>query len=71
MARPAIDVSQMTPDERLDLIGELWDSLTPEDVPLSAEQRAELHRRLERLDAEGSQGSPWSEVLARIRSAKR
>ncbi len=70
MARPALDIAQMTPDERLDLIGELWDSLTPADVPLSDEQRAELNRRLDRLDAEGSRGSAWSEVVARIRSPR-
>ncbi|MEZ4222573.1 MAG: addiction module protein [Polyangiaceae bacterium] len=70
MARPALDISQLTPDERLDLIGELWNSLDPADVPLSDEQRAALNRRLDRLEIEGSRGSPWSDVVARIRTPR-
>lgn len=67
MGRPALDISQLTPDERLDLIGELWDSLAPQDVPLTPEQREELRRRVERVNADGSIGSPWADVEARIR----
>lgn len=67
MGRPALDISQLTPDERLDLIGELWDSLTPQDVPLTPEQREELRRRVDRVNADGSTGSPWPDVEARIR----
>jgi len=67
MARPALDLSQLTPEEKLDLIGELWDSLDDTDVTLSPEQQHELTSRLDRLEREGVSGSPWHEVEARIR----
>lgn len=71
MGRPAVDISQLTPDERLELIGELWDSLTPHDVPLTPEQRDELRRRVDRVNADGSTGSAWADVEARIRRRAR
>jgi putative addiction module component (TIGR02574 family) len=49
MAKPAIDISQLSPEERLDLIGELWDSLDDSSVVLSDQQRAELRRRMDRV----------------------
>jgi len=35
MARPALEISKLTPAERLQLVEELWESLcdTPEAVP--------------------------------------
>ena len=41
-----IDISGLSVQERLDLLGDLWDSLAPEEVPVTDEQRAELDRRL-------------------------
>jgi putative addiction module component (TIGR02574 family) len=69
MARPAVDIAKLTPAERLQLVEELWDSLcdTPEAVPLTEAQRAELDRRLDDLDQEGPSGIPWDEVVRRIR----
>jgi putative addiction module component (TIGR02574 family) len=29
---PTLDISRLSPKERLDLIGELWDSLAAEEV---------------------------------------
>ena len=37
-----LDISRLTPKERLDLIGELWDSLSATDVRLTPAQEAEL-----------------------------
>ena len=66
----AIDIARLSPQERLALLEELWDSLsrTPEAVPMTEAQREELDRRLDELDREGPQGIPWNEVLDRIRS---
>jgi len=69
MARPAIDIDKLTPDERLQLIEELWDSLSAEErdaIPLTAEQEAELDRRLEALEREGPAGISSDELFARI-----
>jgi putative addiction module component (TIGR02574 family) len=45
-----LDIARLTPQERLDLIGELWDSLAAEDVPLTPAQEAELARRAAAFD---------------------
>jgi putative addiction module component (TIGR02574 family) len=66
---PTIDIAKLSVPERLDLLEELWDSLsaTPEGVPLTNAQRVELDRRLDELDREGPTGIPWEEVVRRIR----
>ena len=69
-----IDISKLSVDERLDLIGELWDSLSaePDTVPLTDGQREMLDERLDRLDRDRKLGLPLGipadEVLDRIRS---
>ena len=66
----AIDIAKLSPEERLELLEQLWDSLsaTPEAIPLTDAQREELDRRLDDLDREGPVGIPWNEVLDRIRA---
>lgn len=74
MSRPAVDIDSLSPDERLDLIEDLWDSLaaTPEKIPLTAAQRAELDRRLDRLESsEAVQGVTWDEAVDRLRNPNR
>jgi putative addiction module component (TIGR02574 family) len=61
---PAIDYSHMTPAEKLDLIGEIWDSIEAGDIPLTAEQAAELDRRLATLDEDIELGMTAAESLA-------
>lgn len=63
MSRAAIDIDQLSPQERLDLIEKLWDSLSDDDVPLTDSQRQELEHRLDALDREGPVGVPWEQVL--------
>jgi putative addiction module component (TIGR02574 family) len=64
MAKPALDLSSLTPDEKLQLIDDLWGSLRPEDFALTDDQRAELDRRLDRLERDGPVGTPWEDVRA-------
>jgi putative addiction module component (TIGR02574 family) len=45
-----LEIARLTTQERLDLIGELWDSLAPKDVDLTPAQAAELGRRLQTFD---------------------
>ena len=70
VAKPAIDLSSLTSDEKLELIDELWQSVRPEDLALTPETRAELDRRLEKLDREGPVGIAWADVRAEMVSAK-
>ena len=72
MARPEIDINKLTPEERLDLIEELWDSLSthPAKIPLTEAQAKELDRRVAEMDEDDSLGIPWETVLAQIRQPK-
>jgi len=67
---PTIDIANLSAEERLRLLEELWESLsaTPEAVPLTNAQREELDRRLDELDRDGPVGIPWEDVLRRIRT---
>jgi putative addiction module component (TIGR02574 family) len=59
---PPLDIAKLTPRERLDLIGELWDSLAPEDVRLTSAQDAELARRMATFDADRKTAIPWEQI---------
>jgi putative addiction module component (TIGR02574 family) len=69
MAKIEIDINKLTPEERLDLIEELWDSLSadPAKIPLTDAQAKELDRRVAEMDQDKSLGIPWETVLAQIR----
>jgi putative addiction module component (TIGR02574 family) len=74
MTQRVVDVEQLTPEEQLDLIGELWNRLSkaPENVPLTEAQRAEIDRRSEELDQDARAGRPlgipWDEVFRQVRA---
>ena len=73
MSKRAVDIAALTPEERLSLLEQLWDSLTatPEAIPLTEAQRDELDRRLNDLEVDGPVGIPWEDVLSRIRNRSR
>jgi putative addiction module component (TIGR02574 family) len=66
MAKPAIDLAALTPDEKFELIDDLWGSLKPEDFALTGEQQAELDRRLDRVGRDGPIGTSWDDVRAKM-----
>lgn len=66
MPTPVLDFSHLTPDERIELAEQLWDSLDPAAVGPDDEQAAELRRRRADLAADGDRGEPWEAVLAEI-----
>jgi putative addiction module component (TIGR02574 family) len=66
MAKPALDLSTLTPDEKADLIDDLWSSLRSDELMLTPDQKAELDRRLERLDRDGPVGTPWETVRGQM-----
>lgn len=74
MAIPAFDYRGLSVADRLQLVGEIWDSIadeanaSPEVLPLSDDQRAELDRRVAEYDADPSSGIPMDESLSRIRA---
>lgn len=60
--------STMSVPERLELIGEIWDSIpeSPEALDLPESHRDELERRLAAADAHPEAGIPWEEARARL-----
>jgi len=66
MSEPAIDIGRLSPEQRLRLLEQIWDSLSDNDIPLTEAQREELDRRLDDLEREGPRGIPWEEVLDRL-----
>ena len=66
MSSPIFDFSHLSPEERIQLAEELWDSLTPSDLPLAEELGAELDRRLERHREDPGRGRPAEDVLRDI-----
>jgi putative addiction module component (TIGR02574 family) len=59
-------LARLTPDERLDLIGQLWDSLGDADIPLPEAQKAELARRLSSLDQDRAHAVTWEQLRAEL-----
>lgn len=69
----ALNVAELSRDEKLDLLDRLWESLgqDPEALPLTSSQREELDRRLDELEAEGPIERSWDEVVAQSRARAR
>jgi len=67
MGHPAVNLGDLSPKEKLELLGEIWDRLSqrPVNVPLSPEQRQELDSRLDALEEDINAGRPlgrpWSD----------
>lgn len=73
MGEAAINIDDLTPEDRLRLLERLWDSLAarPENVPFTAAQRLELDRRLDEIERGDTAGIPWTEVLQQVRRRAR
>ncbi len=76
MDESPVKIESLSKDERLDLLERLWDSLsaTPDDVPVTQAQVAELDRRSKALDRDVAKGRalgvPWDEVVRQLRARR-
>ena len=62
-----LGLDRWSAEDRLRLIGELWDSLERADqAELSDADREELDRRIAAADADPNGGLPWDKVRARL-----
>lgn len=59
-------VSSLSPADRLELIGVVWDTLSPDDLPVTDAERALLDARLADMEAHPDDQSSWSEVKTRL-----
>jgi putative addiction module component (TIGR02574 family) len=64
-----LDLGQLSLDQRLELIGLLWDSIpdAAEAPPVLDWHRQELDRRLAAADATPEAAIPWERVQKRLR----
>ena len=64
------NVLSLSVPERIQLVEDIWDTIAevPEEVGLTADQKAELDRRLDLYHQNPDEGSPWGMVRERIRS---
>ena len=60
------ELARLSPEERLALIGQLWDSLSDADVPLPEAQQAELALRLSNFDQDRAQAVTWEQLRAEL-----
>jgi putative addiction module component (TIGR02574 family) len=68
MASRTIDLDQLTAEERLALIGELWDSLDPTvAAPITPALAEELDRREAEADSDPAGGDTWVDIKADLR----
>lgn len=63
-----LGIDRLSVDDRLDLIGQIWDSLQvdQDDLPMPDWHRRELERRLADADAAPEARIPWEVVKARL-----
>jgi putative addiction module component (TIGR02574 family) len=59
-------VSSLSPADRLELIGKVWDTLAAEDIQVTGAERNMLDARLADMEAHPDDQSPWPEVKARL-----
>ncbi len=64
----SLGIDRMSPQERLKLIEEIWDSLGPtEQFEIPQSHREELDHRIAAADANPSDAEPWEVVRERLR----
>ncbi len=65
-----LGIDRLDAEHRLQLIGEIWDSLSTVTTPIPESHRQELDRRLDAADATPELSRPWDEVRTRLRDGK-
>lgn len=55
-------VSSLSPADQLDLIGAVWDTLSPDDLPVTDAERALLDARLTDMERNPDDQSPCRRV---------
>lgn len=71
MSNPAIDISQLSLDQRIALLDELLVSMPDDALSPTEAQQQELARRVERFHHTGPLGADLDEVLDQIRGQPR
>lgn len=64
------EIRRLSVAERLQLVEDIWDTIaaSPESLPVTDAEKAELDRRLE-IHEKNPEGKPWREVVDRLARA--
>jgi putative addiction module component (TIGR02574 family) len=68
MAAPIIDFTHLTPDQRIELAEQLWDSLDPDLVGPSIADAELLRARRAELEKDGEPGEPWRQTIQELKT---
>ena len=60
------EITRLSPDERLSLIAQLWDSLEDHQVQVTPAEQAELEHRLTTLGDNRGQSITWEALKAEL-----
>lgn len=60
------EISRLEPTERLELINAVWESLSPNNLPLTESDRALLDARLADMQLNPNDQSSWDDVKRRL-----
>lgn len=72
MATNLLDQAKtLPPAERLELIGELWDTLEEDEIPVTAEERRILEARLADIQVSPDAQESWSDAKRWLESRHR
>jgi putative addiction module component (TIGR02574 family) len=61
-------IDSLTTNEKVVLAQQLWDSVAANEdsLDVSANQKAEIDRRVIEFESDGTTGNPWDSVKSRI-----
>ena len=65
------ELRRLSAGERLEVIEQLWDSLSETDLPITEAQAAELDRRLASFEDDPSRGVTWEQLKAELVARRR
>lgn len=67
MGAPLLDFSHLTPEQRIELAEQLWDSLDPSTIEPSTEDVELLRARRAELAADDEPGEPWRQTIQELK----
>ena len=66
-----LNIRDLSVAERIQLVGEIWDSIAEEKMPSLTEYEKEtLDERMRTFDAVAESGMTWEEIVKRVKSEK-
>lgn len=68
MATPILDFSHLSPDQRIELAEQLWESLDAAEIGPSAADAELLRGRRAELAADGDPGEPWRHTIQELKT---